>query len=409
MRNDNEAIPIDVLSAQLICQLEERGFTHSTVSYIELEIGHLNDYLESHRASGYNPDAGAGFLEEFFADGTRSEGSRANYASLVRRLDDLYCGRDFSYRHRREKPEAPGWCKSALCWHLGVCRKNGNCEKSIERKEVACRKFFELLDGLGCRRMGDVDAARVQAASLGVAPSSRPFVRELLLDLAVGGFLAADHSTLVPKLRHAAPLPDVYSKEEIEGVERAVDASTPIGKRDRAVVLLATRLGVRAGDIAGMALGDVDFDGGEIRFVQEKTGYPVVLPLLPEVGDAIADYLGNGRPDSTSDAVFLNARPPHGAIDRTLVHAITTRYLKAAGVDVAGRRHGPHSFRSSLATAMVNSGMPYDAARKVLGHASPEAIKHYAALDVENLRRCAIDVPAPGGAFAALLAGRRCQ
>lgn len=77
----------------------------------------------------------------------------------------------------------------------------------------------------------------------------------------------------------------------------------------------------------------------------------------------------------------------------------TTRYFKKADIDISGKKHGPHTFRSSMASSMVNNDIPYDVIRSILGHAHPDAVKHYAKLDIERLRECAIEVPEPSGIF----------
>lgn len=407
MNNDNTRfIPLKTLSEQLISQLEERNFATGTIHTIEIELGHLQDYLSAQGLSGYSPPEGEDFLE-IYVRKTYAQKSLNNYKALIRRLDDLYAGREFTWRHSSCETSAPEWCLPLLNSHLENCKKNGNTDKSIIRKEITCRNFFVRLQESGCRKPSDINAEKVYAAVLAEkGKSSPPFIREMLLFLAAQDFLQEDYSTLVPKVHRGSILPTVYTKEEIQKTEAAVDTSGPKGKRDFAILLLTTRLGIRAGDIAGLLLSSIDFDNNELRFIQEKTGIPIALALAPEVKTALADYIDHGRPDGKTNHVFLSVKNPYNPIDRTLVHVITTQYLKAAGIDYKGKKHGPHSFRSSLATAMVNNGMSYDAARKILGHASPESIKHYAALDIESLRKCAVNVPAATGIFEKYLSGK---
>ena len=80
-------------------------------------------------------------------------------------------------------------------------------------------------------------------------------------------------------------------------------------------------------------------------------------------------------------------------------------YFCKAGIDTTAKKHGPHVFRSSLASSVINGDIPYESVRKVLGHSDPDAIKHYARLDIEKLRECAIKVPEPTGTFLAFLNG----
>ena len=409
MGNDNKTklIPLDTLKSKLIDQLRERRFAESTVHRIEIEIGHLQDYLSAKQLYGYNPEIGSVFLKKYQEDGESSDKSFANYLTLIRRLDDLYCERDFTWRHSSKQSTEPEWCSIALSTYLENCKENGNVENSIIRKEVACRQFFIRLTENGCLCLEDISAEKIQAAILPEASgSAHCFVREMLSVLASKGLLKADYSTLVPRIHRSIKLPTTYSRDELERVENATNLETSIGKRDTAIILLSTRLGIRAGDIAGMRFEHIDFEGDRLRFVQGKTKNPIELVLLPEIKSALVDYIKNGRPESNSDYVFLSVKNPHRVIDRTLVHHITTQHLDKAEVDYTGKKHGPHSFRSSLVTAMVNNGIPYDAARKVLGHENPESIKHYAALDIESLRKCAIDVPDVKGIFSGLLAGK---
>jgi site-specific recombinase XerD len=80
-------------------------------------------------------------------------------------------------------------------------------------------------------------------------------------------------------------------------------------------------------------------------------------------------------------------------------------YFTSAGVSISGKKHGPHALRSSLASSMINGGVSYEVTRHMLGHYDPEAIKHYAKVDIENLRSYAIDIPEPSGVFEEILNG----
>ena len=98
---------------------------------------------------------------------------------------------------------------------------------------------------------------------------------------------------------------------------------------------------------------------------------------------------------------------PYKGITTSVLRFATSKYFGLAGVDVSGKKHGPHTFRSSLASSMVNDDVPYEAVRAILGHSDPDAIKHYAKLDIEKLRECAIEVPKPSGSFKTFLDGGR--
>jgi len=168
---------------------------------------------------------------------------------------------------------------------------------------------------------------------------------------------------------------------------------------------LATRLGMRSGDIAKLSLDELDFEHEAICLIQQKNGEILHLPMLLEVREALTDYINNARPRVASNTVFLCHKAPYQGITTSVLRFETSKYFGLAGINISGKKHGPHTFRSSLASSMVNDDVPYEAVRTILGHSDPDAIKHYAKLDIEKLRECAIGVPKPSGSFKTFLDG----
>ena len=212
---------------------------------------------------------------------------------------------------------------------------------------------------------------------------------------------------LVPHHRQTFRVPTTYSRDEILKVEKAIDRSTDIGKRDYAMLLLASRTGLRSCDIVNLTLDDLDFNNSRLRFSQQKTDEALDLPLIPEIKEALEQYIHTGRPHTSERRVFIRHHAPYQGITTSVMRFETSRYFRAAGIDIRGKKHGPHTFRSSLASSMVNSSIPYEAVRRILGHRDPDAIKCYAKLDIELLRQCAIEVPVPSGRFKEFLDGGR--
>jgi integrase len=197
-----------------------------------------------------------------------------------------------------------------------------------------------------------------------------------------------------------------YTDNEINRLENSINRTTKTGKRDYAIVLLASRLGMRSGDIVEMTFDTIDFNRDSINFIQNKTGQPLSLPLLPQIREAIAEYIQYARPNVTNNYMFIRVNAPFEKISTSIIRYALTKYFETAGINISNKKHGPHSLRSSMASSMVNSDVPYEVIRKVLGHTKAQAVKHYAKVDIENLRLHAIDVPAPTGTFAMVLQGR---
>jgi integrase len=202
-------------------------------------------------------------------------------------------------------------------------------------------------------------------------------------------------------------MPSVYSENEIRSIEAAINRTIPVGKRDYAVVLLGTRLGLRLDDIRTLKLGALDFENDTIRLIQQKTLTQLELPMVPELKVGLLDYIDNARPTVDDDVVFRLSYPPYTMLRKNAVIACYRRAVFKAKIEIGNRGYGPRAFRSSLASSMVNDGVPYEVVRKKLGHIDPNAISHYAKPDIEQLRFYALPVPKATGAFADFLTGRR--
>ena len=213
----------------------------------------------------------------------------------------------------------------------------------------------------------------------------------------------SDYSTIIPHYTKPYVIPSVYSVEEIRAIEETIDTGTIIGKRDYAMILLASRMGMRSGDIARLRIEDVQ-NRTDLDIIQEKTGNTLHLPLIREVKLAIDDYL-SVKPSSQSDLVFINVYAPYNPVTTSTIRAALRKYIRVLGIDPRKRKSGPHALRASLASSMVNDDINYETVRKVLGHSSNNAIKHYARIDTERLRRYSLTPPLPVGRFYTFLYG----
>src|SRR5690606_31405452 len=144
-----------------------------------------------------------------------------------------------------------------------------------------------------------------------------------------------------------------YKIDEIQRMISTIDRSRPCGKRNYAITLLASRLGLRASDIAGLKFENLLWEQSLISFNQYKTGRLLQLPLLAEVGEAIIDYLKYARPVSDEPYVFLSGRSPVGRIYSTSVTGVVQRAFIASGVNIEHRHYGPHALRHSLASLLL--------------------------------------------------------
>ena len=288
------------------------------------------------------------------------------------------------------------------------CRRNGLREGSVQLYWKLAQRFLKGLEDAGVTGAADIGPHEVSCACL--ALKSNYYLSDIhtfLRFLAEEGYTQRDYSCIVPLFKRPQPMPPVYSEAEIRRIEAAVDRQGPHGKRDYAALLLATRLGIRGGDIATLTFEELDFKRNTICLTQQKTAAPLSLPMLPEIKAALLDYLEHERASSDSEYVFLSLKPPFSHISVQLLGKLTSAAIRSAGIVPGGRKCGPHAFRASLASSMVNDDVPYEVVRNTLGHTDVNAIKSYAKLDVERLRVYALAVPKATGYFAKILSGGR--
>lgn len=188
-------------------------------------------------------------------------------------------------------------------------------------------------------------------------------------------------------------IPSIYTPDEVREIEGVVDRSSPVGKRDYALLLLATRLGLRSSDIAGLVFSNLDWDKNLIRLNQFKTKREIELPLLPDIGEAIINYLQNSRPVSLAKNVFLSACAPFRPINRLIINGAISRIIIASKVDIGNRKFGPHALRHTLATRLLEKGTPLPVISEALGHTNSQTTMTYLRVDLNNLQHCSLEVP----------------
>ena len=220
-------------------------------------------------------------------------------------------------------------------------------------------------------------------------------VRSFLQFLNVKGILPRDLSGVLPTIRvpQDATIPSVWDSELLARLLKVVDRSSPKGKRDYAILLLACRLGMRLGDIRALKLEHLNWEAATIEIIQSKTGAPLQLPLTEEVGKALIDYLRTGRPQTDRREVFLKLNPPFAPFSKNnhLYH-IVTHWRKLAGIVFRSKqRRGLHSLRHTLATQLLRMETPLHVISEILGHATTASTLIYAKTDVEALRSAALD------------------
>ncbi len=218
-------------------------------------------------------------------------------------------------------------------------------------------------------------------------------IRSFLRFLYIRGYTAVDLVSSVPVIPSfkLERLPTAIPTEAIERILAAIDRSTPVGKRDYAMLLLLATYGMRASQLCALRLEDIDWRLNLLRIPGAKGGRDVVLPLRSAPGEAIVEYLKRGRPVGWPfREVFLRVRAPIGPLQGVL-SGIIRPYARKAGVEIPS--FGSHAWRHACATRMLAKGESLKTIRDVLGHESIETTFIYTKVDLTALRQAALEWP----------------
>jgi integrase len=219
-------------------------------------------------------------------------------------------------------------------------------------------------------------------------------IRMFLSLLQAIGATAVDYSEAVPQgipKRHKIKYG--FSNEETTAILESVNQDTVIGKRDYAMMLIAARTGLRACDIAALKRADIDWRTKEIRVVQQKTGVPLTLPLSPEVGNAIAEYILYARPKADSPYIFLQCHKPYEPVKpETVGGAVTQHSARVGAVNSITPNRRAHAFRRGFALNLLNASISNDMMIEMLGQVEPNSSKAYLPIDENGLKNCAISL-----------------
>jgi integrase/recombinase XerD len=389
--------PLAAHADGLRAELESRGYTPGSAA-LQLQVAaQLSRWLQARGLDlGDLADAGVG---EFFAR-RRVRGLKCHISpKAVTWLMDYLSARGLL---PVPVPAPASAADRLLDRYRGyLLQERGLAPGTTARYLNLARRFLA-----SCPPSGDSPASGVTAAaalafltaecagkSAGWAGCVTVAVRSLLRFLHLEGLLPAPLAQAVPMPAQwrLASLPDPVGPDALAALLDSCDRDTPAGRRDHAVLVVLSRLGLRAAEAAALQLSDVGWRDGTLR-VRGKGSRTDVLPLPADAGNAIADYVRGGRPPVAGGPLFHRTCAPPGGLSPTGVTSIVYRACERAGLP----RAGAHRLRHAAATAMLGGGASLPQIAQVLRHSSIETTAIYAKADRQAL--AALARPWPGGA-----------
>lgn len=362
-------------------------------------------YAEEHDIESFNMDTGLQFLDDHYSMSQKIAEKKwcSMYLRCINAISEYQMTGtvDMYLTTVRKEYIFPDPFKESAESYLAYREKIGIIPKSIQVSRLYLYRFFSFLEIKDIHSLAVISVPVVldflKSLSAFEKPTINTTMRAVRLYLKYcfeNGFI---QDNLFPKLPNPhynrnSRLPSTYTAQEVRDTLSAIDTGNPCGIRDYAIILLLARLGLRSSDVANLRFSNIDWENDMIRLTQVKTGNPLELPLLSDVGEAIINYLKNARPKTDSDHVFVRMQPPYTGFNPGAVGALVHNHLVKAGIRLEGRKSGSHALRHSLAKRLLEHEIPLPVISEILGHTSTETTMTYLRVDINELKKCALEV-----------------
>jgi site-specific recombinase XerD len=303
----------------------------------------------------------------------------------------------FVGHRRRHRPEPfvealPGFYEYLTC-------ERGVAPATVGAYQHHLVRFEAYLARIGVAELAELSPAILTAfvaerAALGLGKATirdgcgvlRVFLRYAYRERVIASDLSAVMEG--PQFYRLSTIPRSITWEEVGRVLAGVDRRTPAGRRDWAILLLLVTYGLRGREVAALTLDDIDWKRERLRVPERKAGHSTAFPLSVSVGEALVDYLRNGRPETDSRRVFFRAVAPVEPFTPPAVSARARHYLIKAGIDVP--RPGSHTLRHTCVQRLVDADFSLKTIGDFVGHRSARSTEIYAKVAVEPLREVAL-------------------
>lgn len=339
------------------------------------------------------------YLDDRWLHRRRRRGDASTLQAFVR----LVAPDGFSVISEQEVAVSPT-CRIRQEFEHYLLRERGLAAATIRLYGEPVRRFLErtfgnaevrldLLTAPDVIRFVQADAARLHHPKRAQVMTTA--LRSFLRYACYRGEIVRSLHTCVPTVANwsMAGIPKTISPPQVQILLERCDRQSATGRRDYAMLLVISRLGLRASEVVQLTLDDLDWTEGAVR-IRGPAHRVDRLPLPADVGAALADYLRHGRPACASRNVFIRSRAPvHALRGPSAVSCIVARALRRAGIDASTK--GAHLLRHSLATQMLGGGASLGEIAEILRHRNPQTTTIYAKVDLASLDTLAL--PWPGG------------
>ena len=395
----NNKKSINELIQSCLKALKETDYKREVILTHQNNFSFVKKFMEENKQHLYSESVGESLKISLLENGLLPKHKFKSISSSINLLNDVL--NNVQMRRKRVSRKTyplPGNIGEHIHLYLQTRRLNERLsDKTFYKHSLVLSRFAirMQLDNVSIESLSSADILRFVSSSQNTTLYTCGPLRGLLRFLYEKRLTQTDLciSLNMIKKRQVEKLPSIYSIEEIRKMEVVIDRSRPIGKRNYAMFLLASRLGLRASDICFLQFGSLDWDRNIIYIQQYKSKRYIELPLLSQVGEAIIDYIRHGRPKSTHKTIFLSGIAPYEPVSADNMFQVVSDIISKAGIDTKHRHHGSHSLRHSLASQLLAQGTTLPVIADSLGHSSSVVTMTYLSVDINGLLSCSLDVP----------------
>lgn len=393
----------------VIKSLSANEYAVSTIKSQQYTLNCLLKFMKERSYTTFNEQVGIEYIyskTDKRVDGFwGSHDSKINY--IMKPLQNLLRALDgdnvtFFVRSHIKPFECPECFSSEYSAFQKECKERDYANATIVSNNNILHKFLSFLIEKDIQSSTAITSEIIIEFLSGYASSKPRYVatvlyilRNYLTFLYDCKFITTDLAVSLPHVRilRNAFIPHSWNPEDVKKLLASIDRGSPKGKRDYAILLTVTRLGLRVSDIRSLEFSSLDWTRRTINLTVKKTKKAIELPLLDDIGWAIIDYLKNGRPKTKCTRVFVRHRAPYDAVgENESFYKELHRYMKSAGITPPSGIHcGLHSLRSTLARRMLETGAPLPVISEALGHANINTTSIYLKIDLEGLKKCPLD------------------
>ena len=400
------------LLIELLHDLEQEmirlGYTHGSMIFYKRRWQKLIQFAEERGESFYSEQLGLDFISKYFhilekeLNNQKLSQAEAQELRIIRMVGDFQLHRTILRRYYKHKDILTEPCFIAIRKRFYFyCEDKGYSKVTTNHYVTQSARFMDYLTSQNITDCQSINLTLIHAYIKTLAGytyktveqnicSLRAFFRFLLDIEEVRTDFAA--KTPMIQVRKQTRIPSVWTKDELQKLIAAIDRGSPKGKRDYAIILLACCLGLRITDIKNLKSENFHWEEKKLVFIQSKTRAPLSLPLTPEVGWAVIDYLKYGRPKIDSPYIFVKHMAPFGPFseDGHLSGLIKT-YINLAHIPICNKTRGMHSLRHTLASQLLEQDTPLAVISDLLGHVDTNSTAVYLKIGIHKLKECSLN------------------